>query len=275
MLLYDVPFERLFSKRNRVLLREMVKTDFKLRYQGSILGMAWSVMKPLMLFVVMYTVFVRFLRFGAGVPHFPVALLLAIVLWQFFAESASQGMQAVVARASLLRKISFPKSIIVISATVSALINLGISLVVVLVLALINHVAFQWHAVLFIPVLIQLYVLSLGLAFFLASLYVKWRDIGHIWDVVAQALFYATPIIYPLSLVAATSETGAKLLLLNPMAQMIQDARYLLIYDGTDTIWTYIDNPVVHFVPIVLTLLLAVLASVLFNKKSGEFAEEA
>ena len=253
----------------------MVKTDFKLRYQGSILGMAWSVMKPLMLFVVMYLVFVRFLRFGAGVPHFPVALLLAIVLWQFFAETASQGMQAVVARASLLRKISFPKSIIVISASVSALINLGISLIVVLILALINHVTFQWHAVFFIPVLIQLYVLSLGLAFFLASLYVKWRDIGHIWDVVAQALFYATPIIYPLSLVAATSVTGAKLLLLNPMAQMIQDARYLLVYDGTDTIWTYVDNPIVHFVPIVLTLLLAVLASLLFNKKSSEFAEEA
>jgi ABC-2 type transport system permease protein len=163
----------------------------------------------------------------------------------------------------------------VISATVSALINLGINLVVVSLLAIVNGVDFHWYAFLFPLVLIQLYILSLGLAFLLGSLYVKWRDIGHIWDVVLQTLFYATPIIYPLSLVATSSELAAKILLLNPMAQIIQDARYLLIYEGTDTIWTYIANPFIHFIPIILTILIAVSASFLFKKKSREFAEEA
>ena len=90
-----------------ILLRELVKTDFKLRYQGSMLGMVWSVLKPLMLFAVMYVVFVRFLRFGAGIPHFAVSLLLAQTLWSFFQESTSQGMRAIVDRGDLLRKINF------------------------------------------------------------------------------------------------------------------------------------------------------------------------
>ncbi|MFZ2560182.1 MAG: hypothetical protein WAW91_00910, partial [Candidatus Nanoperiomorbaceae bacterium] len=105
----------LFSKRNRVLLKEMVKTDFKLRYQGSILGHLWSILKPLALFFVMYMVFVRFLKFGAGVPHFAMSLLLAMVMWQFFMETISQGMGSIVARGDLLRKINFPKVIVVIS----------------------------------------------------------------------------------------------------------------------------------------------------------------
>ena len=82
----------LFSKENRVLLRELVITDFKLRYQGSILGYAWSLLKPLMLFVILYIVFVFFLRIGDGVENFPVYLLLGIVLWNFFTEMTSQSL---------------------------------------------------------------------------------------------------------------------------------------------------------------------------------------
>ena len=103
-----------FSKENRILLREMVKTDFKLRYQGSAVGYLWSILKPLMLFAIMYVVFIHFLRLGGDVPHFAVALLLANVIWGFFSEATNMGMVSIVSRGDLLRKLNFSKEIIVI-----------------------------------------------------------------------------------------------------------------------------------------------------------------
>ena len=263
-----------------ILLRELVKTDFKLRYQGSMLGMVWSVLKPLMLFAVMYVVFVRFLRFGAGIPHFAVSLLLAQTLWSFFQESTSQGMRAIVDRGDLLRKINFPRYIVVISSTVSAFINLLISLVVVLIFMIINGVEFRLTILLFPLIVVELYIFALAIAFLLSTLYVKFRDIGHIWDVVMQIWFYITPIIYPLSQIISMSGFGstvAKLMLIvNPMAQIIQDARYVLVTAQTETIWNTVGTgtPLLKIIPIVLTLALFVIGVVVFRKHSRTFAED-
>ena len=263
-----------------ILLRELVKTDFKLRYQGSMLGMVWSVLKPLMLFAVMYVVFVRFLRFGAGIPHFAVSLLLAQTLWSFFQESTSQGMRAIVDRGDLLRKINFPRYIVVISSTVSAFINLLISLVVVLIFMIINGVEFRPTILLFPLIVIELYIFALAVAFLLSTLYVKFRDIGHIWDVVMQIWFYITPIIYPLSQIISMSGFGlvvAKLMLIvNPMAQIIQDARYVLVTTQTETIWNTVGagTPLLKIIPIVLTLVLFAIGVVVFRKHSRTFAED-
>src|SRR5690349_2541607 len=138
----------ILSRRNRILLRELVITEFKLRYQGSVLGYLWSLLKPLMLFTILYFVFVRFLKFGEGIEHFEVSLLLGIVMWTFFTEATGQGMQAIVARGDLIRKINFPKYIIVISGTISALINLLLNLVVVLLFIIINGVDIKWSILL-------------------------------------------------------------------------------------------------------------------------------
>ena len=263
-----------------ILLRELVKTDFKLRYQGSMLGMVWSVLKPLMLFAVMYVVFVRFLRFGAGIPHFAVSLLLAQTLWSFFQESTSQGMRAIVDRGDLLRKINFPRYIVVISSTVSAFINLLISLVVVLIFMIINGVEFRPTLLLFPLIVIELYIFALAIAFLLSTLYVKFRDIGHIWDVVMQIWFYVTPIIYPLSQIINMSGFGlvvAKLMLIvNPMAQIIQDARYVLVTPQTETIWNTVGagTPLLKIVPIVLSIGLFIVGVIVFRKHSRTFAEE-
>jgi ABC-2 type transport system permease protein len=262
------------NKKNRILLKELVKTDFKLRYQGSVLGHLWSILKPLMLFAIMYVVFVQFLRFGAGIPHFAVALLLALTLWTFFSEATSQGMTAIVNRGDLIRKINFPKYIVVVAATISALINLAINLGVVLIFAVINGVDFHWHFLLLPLVLVELYVFALAVAFLLSALYVKYRDVGHIWDVIMQAAFYATPIIYPISMVAATSAVFAKVLLLNPVAQMIQDARYLMVNPSTETVWNYIGNPFIAIIPLLIVVALIILASTYFRKHSKRFAEE-
>ena len=189
----------IFSGRNRALLAELVRTDFKLRYQGSFLGYAWSLLRPLLLFVILYVVFVRFLKLGTGVPHYPVYLLSGIVMWNFFVEMTTQSLGSIVGRGDLIRKIRIPRWIIVFSSSISALINLGLNLIVVAMFMVINHVGIQ-HAIIYVPLfLLEIYLFALGISLFLAALFVKFRDIGYIWEVVLQAGFYLTPILYPLS----------------------------------------------------------------------------
>mgnify|MGYP000370511921 CR=1 FL=1 len=168
----------LFTRKNWLLLKAMVSTDFKLRYQQSILGYLWSVLKPLMLFAIMYLVFVRFLRFGADVPHFAVALLLGSVMWNFLAEATNGGMTSVVGHGDLLRKIHFPKITVTIASIMSALINFGINLIVMIFFILINGVHISFKAVLIIPIFAELLLIASGLAFFLGALFVNFRDLS-------------------------------------------------------------------------------------------------
>src|SRR5579871_2951566 len=129
----------IFSKQNRALLAELVRTDFKLRYQGSFLGYAWSLLRPLLIFVILYVVFVKFLKLGNSIPHYPVYLLLGIVIWNFFIEMTTQSLGSIVGRGDLIRKIRIPRWIIVFSSSLSALINLLLNLVVVGIFVAINH----------------------------------------------------------------------------------------------------------------------------------------
>lgn len=263
----------IFSRRNRILLRELVITDFKLRYQGSVLGYLWSLLKPLMLFAILYVVFVGFFKLGKGVEHYPVYLLLGIVMWTFFTEATLQGMSAIVSQGGLIRKINFPKYIIVISGTISALINLLINLVVVFFFLIINGVDLHWSLLVLPLNIIELYIFSLAMAFLLSAMYVKFRDISHIWEVVLQGAFYATPILYPVSMVVTFSPIVAKVLLLNPIAQIIQDARYNSVTHQAVTVWGLIDKPYIAAIPYILVVLLIIIASWYFKKSQKYFAE--
>jgi ABC-2 type transport system permease protein len=262
----------LFSKRNRVLLRELVITDFKLRYQGSALGYAWSLLKPLFLFAIMYIVFGMLIKLGS-IEHYAVYLLLGIVLWNFFSEATNQGMASIIARSDILRKISFPKYIIVISTTISALINFSLNLVIVAVLMFFNGIQLGPEAALFPLYIIELYIFALGLSFFLSALNVKYRDTGHIWEIILQAAFYATPIIYPLSLAIEKSELIAKLLLLNPVAQVIQDIRYVVITPETQTISSLFNNGWAVLIPLSIVVAIFIVGLLYFRKNSKYFAE--
>ena len=261
-------------KNNRVLLKELTKTDFKLRYQGSVLGYLWALLRPLMMFAILYVVFAKLLRFGSDIPHYPVYLLAGTTLWSFFTECTNQGIQAIVVRGDLIRKLCFPKYIVVVSATLTAVINLLINLGVVIIFALINGVIPSWTW-LVVPILVlELYMLALGISFLLGAINVKYRDITSIWDVLTQALFYAVPIIYPITMVAETSQFAAKIILLNPISQVIQDIRYCLITDQTTTTWSYVDNPFLKTIPIGIVIIVLVWGSWYFRKKSKKFAEE-
>ncbi|QQS20181.1 ABC transporter permease [Candidatus Saccharibacteria bacterium] len=256
-----------------ILLRELVRTDFKIRYKGSVLGYVWTVLKPLALFAIMYVIFIHFLKFGADEPHFAVALLLGIVLWNYFTEVTMNGMSAIVGKGDLMRKLSFPRYVIVIAGSFSALINLAINLVIVGVLIAVNGVELAPRAVLIIPVAIELFVLSLSVAFFLAALYVKLRDANYIWELLLQVGFYATPILYPISLIAKYSQDAAKVALLNPLAQIIQDARYALIAPSTTTTWQAFGGGAYAYIPPTIVVLLLILAVTYFKRQSPSFAE--
>ncbi|MDR1568771.1 MAG: ABC transporter permease [Streptococcaceae bacterium] len=262
----------LFDRKNRILLQELVKTDFKLRYQGSVIGHLWSILKPIMLFSVMYMVFIHFLRFGSDVPHFAVALLLGMVMWTFFQETTQMGLTSIVGRGDLLRKLSFPNEILVVSVSVNAMINFLINLIVVIAFALINGVDISKYAFLAPLLIIEMYLFSLGVAFILATFFVKFRDIAPIWEVVMQAGMYATPIIYPITMVTETNPRIAKLLMLNPLAQTIQDMRYLFISDKNMVVTQML--PLKYaFIPYVLPVVVFVLGYSIFKHNSRKFAE--
>lgn len=259
------------SKSNRALLAELVRTDFKLRYQGSILGYAWSLLKPLLLFVILYVVFVYFLKIGKDIEHFPVYLLLGIVLWNFFTEMTVQSLGSIVGRGDLIRKIRIPRWMIVFSSSISASINLALSLVVVGIFMVINQVPIT-ASIFMLPIyLIMIYVLALGCSLFLAAAYVKFRDLSYIWEIILQAGFYATPIIYPLQMIK--NETIEKILLLNPMAQAIQGARYDVITHQALTTFNAWDGSWYVLVPGITTILIFIGGLAYFKSQAKDFAE--
>ncbi|MCL2112346.1 MAG: ABC transporter permease [Streptococcaceae bacterium] len=264
-----------FSRRNQILLKELIKTDFKLRYQGSVIGYLWSILKPVLLFLIMYLVFVRFMRFGSGTPHFAVALLLGITIWNFFGETTGVGMLSIVSRGDMLRKVNFSKPVIIFSVATNAFINLIISLVVVIIFSLINGVQMSWTLIFTIPLLLELILLTTGISFLLSTFFVYFRDLGPIWEVVMQAGFYGTPIIYPITQISNHHLMVAKIQMLNPMAQIIQDMRFVLTFSNNTnpTLWQLWHNPFVIVIPYFLSILIFALGLWVFNKNAAKFAE--
>jgi ABC-2 type transport system permease protein len=254
-----------------VLLKQLVITDFKLRYQGSVLGYAWSLLRPLMFFTVLYVIFVQFLKFGGDVPHFPVYLLLGVVLWTFFADMTNQSLGSIVERGDLIRKIRIPRWTIVLSASVSAVINLGLNLLVVLLFMIINKVDLLQTSLWLPLILLEIYVIALGFSLLLAAAFVKFRDISYIWEVIMQAGFYATPILYPLAQIKNVD--FQKILLLNPMAQAIQDARYTLVTHKTQTIEQVFGGSSIRLVTIGVCVVVLVAGVFYFKKEAKYFAE--
>lgn len=252
--------------QNIDIVKQLTITDFKLRYSGSILGYLWSLLKPIGLFFVMYLVFGQMLKFGDSIENFPTYLLIGIVLWNFFSEVTSNGLQSIVSRADLIKKIYFPRIIVVLVSSLSALINLGFNLVVLaLFMSYFKINVFDWDTLLIIPYLLELWLIGLGISLFLSSLYVKYRDIAHIWELVLQVMFYLTPIIYPLALVPARFHS---FLLLNPLAQMITDFRHIFIE------FDYVQAFYYPWPQIIVTLIVFIVGFAFFQYQEKSFAEQ-
>lgn len=257
-----------------ILLRELVITDFKLRYQNSVLGYLWALLRPLFMFAIIYVFFAVILGIGKGVEHWGVALLLGIVMWSFFQEVVKQGLKSIVSNGGVIRKINFPKYIIVISTSLSAIINLSINLVVVAIFAAINQVELSWGMLMIPLFIVELYIFGLGLAFLFGAINVKFRDIDYIWEVLTQALFYGSAIMFPLNQVASFHHTAATILSLSPITQAIQDARHFGITATANAPSTITDNILVLLAPFVITIITFMFGAWYFRRRSPYFAEE-
>lgn len=258
---------------NRTLIRELVSSDFKLRYQGSLLGYLWSLLRPLMLFGTLYVVFVYVFQINRGgtVPHFPSYLLLGIIAWTFFTEATLSGMNAITGRGDLVKKVNIPKYTIVISAILSALVNFGLNLIVLAVFMVVGDVELRATALIFPLLVLELIAIAMGLAFLLSALFVKFRDVSHIWEVLLQVLFYATPILYLLQM---PSPKLAKFISLNPLAQIIQDMRAMLITPETLTTKEVFASQIGRIVPVLIVLAILALSVWYFKRSASSFAED-
>lgn len=258
-----------------ILLKQLVKTDFKLRYQSSVLGYVWTLLKPFSLFLIMYLVFVQVLDAGRDIPHFGVYLLLGIVIWSYFTEVTTGSLAAIVGQGDLLRKVNFPRYVIILASSFSALINLCFNLLVVGIFMIIIGTDVQIGRLFLVPFLIaELFIFALAIGFLLSALYVRFRDIGFIWEVVMQGAFFATPIMYAFTLVTSKSLLAGKILISSPVAQLMQDLRYILITPVTDTPTTVFGTSLARLIPLGIVALTAIIAVVYFKRRSPYFAEE-
>ena len=221
--------------------------------------------------MILYTVFVKFLGVGSNIPHYPIYLLLGLVMWTFFSEMTVLSLSSIVGRGDLIRKIRIPRWIIVLSTSITALINLCLNLVIVLIFILINRSGFQISLLLFPLIMLQLYLFALSLSLFLAAAFVKYRDMTHIWEVCMQGLFYLTPVIFPLSLIP--NQLVQKIIMINPVATAIQDARYAVVSHSSLTINSVYNSGYARLIPYGITLILLILSVLYFKKEAKNFAE--
>ncbi len=245
-------------------------TEFKIRYFGSVLGYLWSLMRPLMVFGVLYVVFTHIVRFGGDIEHYPLKLLLAIVLWSFFSEATGQALGSLVAREGLLRKVPFPPAVIPLSVTLTSAFNLGLNLLVVLAFVLVTGIepAASWLELL--PLLALLIVFTVATSMLLAVLYVPFRDMAPIWEVVSQMLFWGTPIIY---VIETVPESVRELMMANPLAAIIEQARHAVIDPSAPTAAASIGGTAKLLIPLAIVMLLLGLSGWLYGRTKSTLAE--
>jgi ABC-type polysaccharide/polyol phosphate export permease len=204
----------------------LAKTDLKMRYQGSWLGIIWVFLKPFCLFLVMNFVFSHL--FFNSVPNYSIRLLLGIILWSFFAEASMVGMLSLLAKSHILRKIYLPKWIIIISSTIHSAIAFLFNLVILFLFLFLYYRIYPGaiQLLLFGVYTLLIYGISLLFSFMTATILVRFRDLNQIWEVLLQVLFYASPIIYPIT---SVPDSIRSVLYLNPMTLLIEYSRIALI----------------------------------------------
>jgi ABC-2 type transport system permease protein len=247
--------------------------EFKLRFFGSVLGYLWQLMRPLLLFGVLYVVFTKFVRLGADVPFYPAILLTGIVIYTFFSDATSRSVTAVADRENLVRKIEFPRLVVPLAVILIAYFNLVLNLLAVLVFVLATGVEPRVEWLAFPLLLVPLGMFTGGLAMLLSALYQRFRDVQPIWEVVLQALFYGTPILYVLE--KLPNDTMKHLvILLNPLAAILVQSRHTLIDDSAPNAWDAAGGMSHLLIPGAIVVGVFVLGFWVFNREAPRIAEE-
>jgi ABC-2 type transport system permease protein len=258
-------------QRSLDLLYLLAVNEFKRSYLGTALGYLWSLARPLMLFGVLLVVFTQAFDLGAKVSNYPVLLLFNIVLFGFFQEATTQAVSSIVSHESVVRKTQFPRLVIPLSVVLTSLFNLGVNLLVVLGFLLVSGVTPIWTWVLFPLIVLALLLLTTAVATVLAALFPRFRDTGILWSVAVTALFYATPVLYPLEIISGRL---GELLALNPLAPLFVTARKWVIDPDAPGPAAAAGGAAWLLIPAMLFVVVCLLAAWVFRREAPRIAEE-
>jgi len=247
------------------LVMRLAKTDFKLRYHGSVLGYVWTILKPLLLFTVLNFVFSSIFNFkNSGTPYYPLELLTALLLFQFFSEGTITGMTSLVSKSQLVTKIYVPRWAIVLGSTINALFIFGMNLIVLFFFFfLYAKIPTLFGIIMFLVYSILLYMLIIAFSFLTAPFYVRFRDLGMIWEVLLSVLMYSAPIVYPLTMMP---ENIRNILLLNPFTFIIHFAKQALV----SNVYTTSGYFFILFFSIIIAVLVSYCIFTKYEKKVAE-----
>jgi ABC-2 type transport system permease protein len=239
-----------------------------------VLGYVWSLLRPLLLFGILYVVFSEVVGVNAGIANYPLLLLVGIVIFFTFGEMTGGAVTSMVDRETLVRKVAFPRMAVPLSVAIAAAFNLLLNLVTVAIFVAASGISPRWSWLLIPLPLLLLVAFGTGLAMLLSAMYVRFRDVRPIWDVVQQALFYATPILYPIEKVAERSDTLAKVVMANPLAAIIQEFRHLLLGPAVPSAAKAIGGAAWLLVPAAVLVALVAIGFAVFNRMAPHAAEE-
>jgi ABC-2 type transport system permease protein len=256
----------------------LARTEFKLRFFGSALGYVWTLVRPLLLFGVLYVFFTEVAHVNnsksPGEHFYGAQLLASIVLFTFFAEATAGAVRSVVDRENLVRKIHFPRLVIPVSVVLLALFNLGLNLIVVMGFAVGSGARpmLSWFE---LPLIVgMLVVFVAGVAMLLSALYVHFRDIQPIWEVISQILFYASPVIISIQTVMAKlSSTALHVYMLNPLAVIFQQFRHAIITHATPSAGQVLGSWTALLAPLAIVIAIFVVGFAVFNRAAAKIAE--
>jgi ABC-2 type transport system permease protein len=249
-------------------------TDWKLRFFDSVLGYVWSLLRPLMLFGTLYVVFSLLVDIGAGVEYYPLTLLIGVVLFSAFAEITSSSVTSMLDRENLVRKVACPRLAIPLSVATLATFGLLLNLITVAIFVAGNGLEPRWSWLLLPLPLAGVLVFATGIGMLLSALYVPFRDARPIWEVISQALFYATPVLWPVQLLEGEADWLEKLVMCNPLAVLIQSFRWLLVGSDAPSPVDVTGSWAWMAVPAAIAIGCCVLGAVVFSRTAPTAAED-
>lgn len=246
-------------QKYRFLIRQLVSRDFKTKYKRSVLGMFWSLLNPLLTMFVQYFVFSTI--FKSDIPNYPAYLLIGIVTFNFFTEASGMALSSIVGNASLITKVYMPKYIYPLTRVMSSVVNLGISLIPLVLVSLVTGVQFKKSAILSLFFFCCVIIFSLGVGLLLSAAMVFFRDTQFLWGVLSMIWMYMTPIFYPESILP---EDFRFILRVNPMYHFLKDIR-LCILNGISP------EPSVYVQCMLMALGALLIGALVFRKSQDRF----
>lgn len=252
------------------LLWIISKTEFRLDYANTTLGFLWTILKPLAFFGIIFVVLREVFRVGGNIEHFPLILVLGLVLFQYFQESTTRALRSVSSREGVVRKMQFPRFVIPLSVSLTAAVTMLLNLLAVMPLFFAFGVWPTVEWLMLVPIMLVLIAFSTGVGLVLSVLYVRFEDVGQVWSVVSRMLFYASPVLFPIEIVPDSLQ---EIMSLNPLAPLIGEARHFVIDPSAPTPADVAGIWIGLLVPLAFIVFVTVYGFLLFRREAPRIAE--